>query len=48
MLKKIALVTLFVVSAAVAVSSTVSAQAAKKAPLPTAPQGMCFPPGGKC
>jgi hypothetical protein len=48
MLKKITLVTLFVVSAAVAVSSSVSAHAAKKAPVPTSPQGFCFPPGGKC
>jgi hypothetical protein len=48
MLKKIALLTLFVVSVAVGVTSKVRATAASKAPVPTAPQGMCFPPGGHC
>jgi hypothetical protein len=44
MLKKIALVTLFVISAAVAATGTVSARSATKAPVPAAPRGLC-PPG---
>ncbi len=42
MLKKIALVTLFVVSAAIGASGTVSAKSAVKAPVPAAPQGVCW------
>jgi hypothetical protein len=42
MLKKITLVALFVVSAAVAATGTVFAHgAATKVPVPTAPQGIC-------
>ena len=41
MLKKITLVTLFVVSVAVGASSTVFAHSAMKAPLPDAPHGFC-------
>jgi hypothetical protein len=47
MLKKIALVTLFVVSAAIGASGTVSAKSAVKAPVPAAPHGLC-PNGGNC
>lgn len=48
MLKKIALVAFFVLSAAVGVTGTVLAHSAKKAPVPSAPQGFCFPPGSHC
>jgi hypothetical protein len=48
MLKKITLVTLFVVSAAVAATGTVLAHAAPKAPVPAAPHGFCFPAGMPC
>jgi hypothetical protein len=49
MLKKITLVTLFVVSAAVAATGTVLAHATmKKVPVPAAPQGFCWPPGMPC
>jgi hypothetical protein len=47
MLKKIALVTLFVVSAAVGVTGTVFAHSATKAPVPSTPQGFSCP-GGTC
>jgi hypothetical protein len=45
MLKKITLVTLFVVSMAVAATSTVSAHATTKAPVPSTPHGLCWPMG---
>lgn len=48
MLKRIALVTLFIVSAAVAASSTVFAHSATKAPVPSAPHGFCWPAGMPC
>jgi hypothetical protein len=48
MLKKIALVSLFVVSAAVGVSGSVFAHSATKAPVPTAPHGFCWPSGMIC
>ena len=41
MLKKIVLVALFVASAAVATTRTVSAQSVTMAPEPNAPQGFC-------
>jgi|1185.fasta_scaffold285055_2 hypothetical protein len=46
MLKKIVLVALFVVSAAVGATGTVFAHSAMKAPVPEAPQGICVP--GMC
>jgi hypothetical protein len=46
MLKKITLVTLFVVSVAAGASSTVFAHSATKAPVLTAPHGFC--PTGNC
>ena len=45
MLKKITLVALFVVSAAVGASSTVFAHSVVKAPVPDAPQGIRCPGG---
>jgi hypothetical protein len=47
MLKKIALITLFVVSAAAGASGTVFARSATKAPVPTAPHQLC-PHGDPC
>jgi hypothetical protein len=44
MLKKIVLVALFVAASA---TGTVFAHSATKAPVPTAPQGLCAP-GTKC
>jgi hypothetical protein len=46
MLKKIVLIALFVASAAVGATATVSAHSATKAPVPTAPQALC--PTGMC
>ena len=43
MLKKITLVTLFVVSVAVGATSTVFAHSATKVPLPSTPHGLCLP-----
>jgi len=48
MLKKITLVTLFVVSVALGATSTVFAHAATKAPVPSTPHGFCFPVGFIC
>ena len=44
MLKKITLVTLFVVSVAAGAASTAFAQSPAKAPVPSTPHGFC-PPG---
>jgi hypothetical protein len=41
MLKKITLVSLFVVSVAVGASGTVFARSATKAPVPSVPHGLC-------
>lgn len=41
MLKKIVLVALFVASTAIGATGTVFAHPARKAPVPTAPQGFC-------
>ena len=43
MLKKIVLVALLGASATIAAAGTVSAHPAVKAPVPTAPQGLCRP-----
>ena len=43
MLKMIVLVALFVASATIAATSTVSAHPTQKGPVPTAPKGLCFP-----
>jgi hypothetical protein len=49
MLKKIALAGLFALSIASFAAGSVSARtAAKKAPVPAAPQGFCFPQGMPC
>jgi hypothetical protein len=49
MLKKITLGSLFALSIAFLTAGPVSAHAAaKKAPVPAAPQGFCFPSGGPC
>ena len=45
MLKKITLVTLFVVSVAVGASSTVFGHLAMKAPVASTSHGFCWPPG---
>jgi hypothetical protein len=45
MFKKIVLVALFVVSAAVGATGTVFAHSARKAPVPTAPHGWECPAG---
>lgn len=47
MLKKIVLVALFAASATIAAVSPAFARSAPKAPVPTAPQGLC-PPGTHC
>lgn len=48
MLKKITLVTLFVVSVAAGAASTAFAQSPTKAPLPSTPHGFCWPVGVMC
>jgi hypothetical protein len=48
MLKKTSLVALFIVATAVGATGTVFAHSAKKAPVPTAPKGFCFPVGMPC
>ena len=49
MLKKIALVGFFALSTAFLTAGAVSAHtAAKKVPVPTAPQALCWPPCTPC